>query len=166
MHAHPCCSVEYLDFAFDGKWYKKTPWSELPVKVKNAAAALNWEVDEKSESWYPIESRKWEDLSEDEKKGARTLGFNRHSWKDLFDGFMYLKEDWNSLSNEVKESCEVLGWSEEKWGAQTLMKEESRKWPELTSDEKAAAKVLNFELRSWNMMFVADAFENNDGGYY
>ncbi|CAJ1966635.1 unnamed protein product [Cylindrotheca closterium] len=167
-------ATEYLDFAFDGKWYRKTPWSELPAKAKDAAHALNWEVNDDDETaaaavgscWYPMETRTWEDLSIEQCNGARTLGFNRHSWKDMFSGYLYIAQDWESLSDEIQASCRVLGWSEEKWGKTILVKEESRQWGALSLNEKEAARALNFELRSWNTMFASDAFENNDDGDY
>eukprot|EP00980_Cylindrotheca_fusiformis_P000138 scaffold24_cov128-Cylindrotheca_fusiformis.AAC.11 len=162
-------ATEYLDFSFDGSWYKSTPWSEVPLDVQKAALTLGWEASEQTVPWYPTESRNWDELSVEEVKAARMVGFNRYSWAATFSGYLYLCTDWDELSETKQKECQVLGWTEENWGVASLLLAETRKWRDLTSEEKIAASELNFSVRSWNLMFAASDFEkaggDGDGDY-
>jgi len=56
----------------------------------------------------------WNELPEDAKKAAKTLGYDKKMWdkdeKAPSDG-----KDWAELTPEEQEAAKVLGFDEEKW---------------------------------------------------
>ena len=135
------------------------PWDEVPPDAKAAANALGWEVNTEWSLWYPADKRTWDELSSEERKAARVLGFNGYSWHDTFSGYRHITSTIDELTEEQQTARETLGWTEEDWGIPNLVDEENRKWEDLTIEEKQAANEMGFGLRSWNLLFAAEHFK-------
>ncbi|CAJ1953612.1 unnamed protein product [Cylindrotheca closterium] len=151
--------TDILDFVLNGMWYKFMPWEEVPPDAKSAVNALGWEVNTASSLWYPADTRTWDELSSEERKAARVLGFNGYSWHDTFSGYRHISSTLDELAEEQQNACETLDWTEEKWGIPKLVQNEERMWRDLTPEEKQAAKEMGFGLRSWNILFAAEHFK-------
>eukprot|EP00540_Astrosyne_radiata_P012238 CAMPEP_0116843310 /NCGR_PEP_ID=MMETSP0418-20121206/12016_1 /TAXON_ID=1158023 /ORGANISM="Astrosyne radiata, Strain 13vi08-1A" /LENGTH=67 /DNA_ID=CAMNT_0004474047 /DNA_START=143 /DNA_END=346 /DNA_ORIENTATION=+ len=56
----------------------------------------------------------WEDLPEDAKKAAQTLGYNQKMW-DGNKSAESENKDWEELTPEEQAAAKVLGYSQKKW---------------------------------------------------
>lgn len=95
-------------------------------------------------------------LTEEEKKAAAVLGFNRKKWDmdsstgSETGGKGYDDMDWSDLPQNVKKAAQTMGYTESMWNNDQDCPLEDKKWRELTSEQKNAAKILGYNRRLWD----------------
>ena len=123
-------------------------WSDLPSKAhKEAATALGfdeamWDGDEHSEAWW----KHWGHLSEEERKGAETLGWEESAWEHKYEHCNFA-----DLPDHVKRAAIAVGfdatmWDDDRWPDAT----KDKAWDDLTVDEKRAYTVFGYTKPTWD----------------
>ena len=123
-------------------------FSELTDEQKSIATeGLNYT----KETWNnlgtnPIEASEFFDLSDEQKKAAKQLGFIGATWD--CDMNHYVDYSWEELEEYFLDAYWIaLGWTKRKWGIPGFAsKSEGKNWSELTSAEQdAAMEVCYFQ---------------------
>jgi len=57
----------------------------------------------------------WDDLPDDAKAAAETLGYSKETWDSDDQSPDTAKKEWKDLSDDQKKAAEVLGYDEDKW---------------------------------------------------
>lgn len=123
-------------------------WSDLPSEAhKEAAKALGfdeakWDADEHSEAWW----KHWAHLSEEERKGAETLGWEESAWEHKYE-----HSNFADLPDHVKRAAIAVGfdatmWDDDTWPDAT----KDKAWDDLTDDEKRAYTVFGYTKPTWD----------------
>ena len=132
-----------------GRWIE---FSELTDEQKSIATeGLNYT----KETWNnlgtnPIEASEFFDLSDEQKKAAKQLGFIGATWD--CDMNHYVDYSWEELEEYFLDAYWiVLGWTKREWGIPGLApKSEGKSWSELTSAEQDAAMEVCYFQESWD----------------
>jgi hypothetical protein len=140
-----------------GVWYFRpttrwTEYSELTDEQKSIATeGLNYT----KETWNnlgtnPIEASEFFDLSDEQKKAAKQLGFIGATWD--CDVNHYVDYSWEELEEYFLDAYWIaLGWTKRKWGIPGFApKSEGKYWSELTSAEQDSAGELCYFQESWD----------------
>jgi len=129
-----------------------TPYHELDSTSKNVVQnQLGYtEVTWNNIGLNPIEWEKWNDLSSNERGGARQLGLSVDTW-DCFVNH-YSEYAWSELSENIQVHYQDLGWTQSHWEeiATTLPSTESKWWGQLTDNEKKAANGICYFKGNWD----------------
>ena len=73
----------------------------------------DWDAYEGAMKAYYLDMD-WEELPEEAKNAATTLGLDQNSWDNDVKVPSFDK-DWQDLSQDEKRAANVLGWDEEEW---------------------------------------------------
>ena len=127
-------------------------FSELTDEQKSIATeGLNYT----KETWNnlgtnPIEASEFFDLSDEQKKAAKQLGFIGATWD--CDMNHYVDYSWEELEEYFLDAYWIaLGWTKRKWGIPGFAsKSEGKNWSELTSAEQDAAMEVCYFQESWD----------------
>ena len=127
-------------------------FSELTDEQKSIATeGLNYT----KETWNnlgtnPIEASEFFDLSDEQKKAAKQLGFIGATWD--CDMNHYVDYSWEELEEYFLDAYWIaLGWTKRKWGIPgSASKSEGKNWSELTSAEQDAAMEVCYFQESWD----------------
>ena len=98
----------------------------------------------------PIEASEFFDLSDEQKKAAKQLGFIGATWD--CDMNHYVDYSWEELEEYFLDAYWIaLGWTKRKWGIPGFAsKSEGKNWSELTSAEQDAAMEVCYFQESWD----------------
>jgi hypothetical protein len=110
-----------------------------------------WNNDQEPET----AAKAWDRLTEEEKRAAAILGFNRKKWDmdgstTTGSGNDYDDIDWKDLPKEVKKAARTLGYTESIWNNDGDSPLEEKGWSELTVEQRNAAKLIGFDQRRWD----------------
>ena len=127
-------------------------FSELTDEQKSIATeGLNYT----KETWNnlgtnPIEASEFFDLSDEQKKAAKQLGFIGATWD--CDMNHYVDYSWEELEEYFLDAYWIaLGWTKREWGIPGFApKSEGKTWSELTSAEQDAAMEVCYFQESWD----------------
>ena len=133
-------------------------FSELTDEQKSIATeGLNYT----KETWNnlgtnPIEASEFFDLSDEQKKAAKQLGFIGATWD--CDMNHYVDYSWEELEEYFLDAYWIaLGWTKRKWGIPGFAsKSEGKNWSELTSAEQDAAMEVCYFQESWDGISITE----------
>ena len=105
-----------------------------------------WDNDQEPDT----ADKSWGNLTDDEQRAARALGFNQRKWdtddatdKSSNDKFDHI--DWKDLPSNVRKAAKTLKFNQSLWDNDKKSPLESKKWTELTPKQQEAAKLLGYE---------------------
>eukprot|EP01050_Picozoa_sp_SAG11_P003677 SAG11_NODE_214_length_12237_cov_15.921486_5_plen_597_part_00 len=135
------------------------PWAGLDQEQREAAILLGW-VSEEIWNDYSVLNKteggkEWEELSAEERKAASQLDFDEDKWADLIIDVGV--EGWLDMDEEQQAAALQLGWTAASWDGDERELNPSpsgKQWAALTSEEQAAAELLDLDEESWNSLIV------------
>mmetsp|Transcript_26761 Transcript_26761/g.55861 ORF Transcript_26761/g.55861 Transcript_26761/m.55861 type:complete len:422 (+) Transcript_26761:239-1504(+) len=147
--------VAAQDLPYPKPTVRFTPYYELDTTIRNI-------VEEKlgyiEATWNnfgiaPVEEKRWNSLTANERDGANMLGFAEGTW-DCFINH-YDDYSWEELVEKgVAENYEGLGWTRDHWEQSNAVVgvpyTEARWWGQLTDTEKSVANGLCFFEDNWD----------------
>lgn len=140
----------YFPYMFPAFRYK--PWNELSLSMQNTAIGMmNYTEDLWNDlGTHVAEKNTFLNLDSTMREGAMELGFYTHNW-DCFINH-YQSYYWSSFHADLLVAITTLGWTEDSWtnDMQSPPLSESKRWSDLTPDEKAAATRLCYFEQTWD----------------
>ena len=101
--------VDYAEFR---AWYldqnlDRLAWEELSDVVKYCWGVLGWNEGSWAYQEPPptTENMDWDELTEEQRVAAMSLGYREQSWSD----------PWSDLTDANRSCWETMGWTEESW---------------------------------------------------
>lgn len=129
------------DIKFDGIEYAKL----LPT-IRVAVKALGFTEDSWNNGDWPACENKWfEDLTQEERRAAETLGWTKEAWDSQFK-----QHDWRELPENIRRAAVAAGYTEEKWKHNERPKNLDKSWNELEEEDKQHMNVLGYTRWDWD----------------
>jgi len=70
---------------------------------------------------------------------------------------------WDDLTEEHMNAWSSLGWTRESWNRHQPPRSQGKYWSELSSEEKAAARRLNYDAKAWDEAKLKKHARNDNG---
>jgi len=127
-------------------------WDDLSEFAQSVATQLDYTAS----TWNAPTTARVEEFAfdnldrfqRDARDLVRDLGFNRDQWDCYINH--YAGFEWDNLERDPRRALQTLGWTERIWQQGPIPDTETTLWPELTSEERAAALQLCFVQQTWD----------------
>merc|ERR1712157_59484 len=124
----------------------------LPSDVKAAARVFGFNQQKwDNEEDTPVFNTDWDDLTNEQKDAALTLGYDESLWCDDFDIYeddireTYLEMNWAELPQDAQSAAQVLGFDQDSWDNDSNIPSFDKDWEELSTAEQQAAMTLGWD---------------------
>jgi len=114
------------------------------VKGGGAMANVSSKVSLAQVQAPPSEDKKWDELSSEEKDGARKLGYGKQKW-DGDDWVASEGKKWEELDQAEQEGAAALGWNQASWNEDYPCKSLEAHIRKLEKMEKEGVEVSGSE---------------------
>merc|ERR1719324_2105244 len=123
------------------------------VKGGGAMANVSSKVSLAQVQAPPSEDKKWDELSSEEKDGARKLGYGKQKW-DGDDWVASEGKKWEELDQAEQEGAAALGWNQASWNEDYPCKSLEAHIRKLEKMEKRCMSGTPREMREtcWGQM--------------
>lgn len=99
-----------------------------------------------------MSDKDWNELTADERKAAKYLGQNSHTWNNN----KRIRVDdlqWRQLTEEQQKAAQMMGQDQQKWDSnegEETMPMCDRDWQELSEEEIQAVQAMGQDQNTWN----------------